>query len=59
VGAAVYSRQRDHRVGTFSEFIAVNEADVALKPKNLNMTEAASIPLVGLTAWQALVEWAR
>ena len=56
VGDAVYSRPRDHRVGTFAEFIAVNEADIALKPKNLNMTEAASIPLVGLTAWQALVE---
>lgn len=56
VGDAVYSRPRDHRVGTFAEFIAVNEADVALKPKNLDMTEAASIPLVGLTAWQALVE---
>jgi NADPH:quinone reductase-like Zn-dependent oxidoreductase len=56
VGDAVYSRPRDHRVGTFAEFIAVNEADVALKPTNLNMTEAASIPLVGLTAWQALVE---
>ena len=56
VGDAVYSRPRDHRVGTFTEFISVNEADVALKPKNLNMTEAASVPLVGLTAWQALVE---
>lgn len=56
VGDAVYSRPRDHRVGTFAEFIAVNETDVALKPKNLSMTEAASIPLVGLTAWQALVE---
>jgi NADPH:quinone reductase-like Zn-dependent oxidoreductase len=56
VGDAVYSRPRDHRIGTFAEFIAVNEADVALKPKNLNTTEAASIPLVGLTAWQALVE---
>ena len=56
VGDAVYSRPRDHRFGTFAEFIAVNEADVALKPKNLDMTEAASIPLVGLTAWQALVE---
>ena len=29
---------------------------MALKPKNLTMEEAASIPLVGLTAWQALVE---
>jgi NADPH:quinone reductase-like Zn-dependent oxidoreductase len=56
VGDAVYARPRDHRVGTFAEFIAINEADVALKPENLNMTEAASIPLVGLTAWQALVE---
>ena len=56
VGDAVYARPRDHRVGTFAEFIAINEADVALKPKNLNMTEAASVPLVGLTAWQALVE---
>jgi NADPH:quinone reductase-like Zn-dependent oxidoreductase len=56
VGDAVYARPRDHRIGTFAEFIAINEADVALKPKNLSMTEAASIPLVGLTSWQALVE---
>jgi NADPH:quinone reductase-like Zn-dependent oxidoreductase len=34
----------------------MNEADAAVKPKNLNMEEAASIPLVGLTAWQALIE---
>ena len=56
VGDEVYARPRDHRVGTFAEFIAINDADVALKPKNLSMEEAASIPLVGLTAWQALVE---
>ncbi|QOZ56057.1 NADP-dependent oxidoreductase [Bradyrhizobium sp. CCBAU 53338] len=56
VGNEVYARPRDHRVGTFAEFIAVNEADVAPKPKNISMEEAASIPLVGLTAWQALVE---
>ncbi|EJC82356.1 Zn-dependent oxidoreductase, NADPH:quinone reductase [Rhizobium leguminosarum bv. trifolii WSM2297] len=55
-GDEVYARPRDHRVGTFAEFIAIDEADVALKPNNLSMTEAASIPLVGLTAWQALVE---
>ncbi|MGH0364929.1 NADP-dependent oxidoreductase [Sinorhizobium meliloti] len=55
-GDEVYARPRDHRVGTFAEFIAMDEADVALKPENLNMEEAASIPLVGLTAWQALVE---
>ena len=55
-GDEVYARPRDHRVGTFAEFIAMNEADVASKPKNISMEEAASIPLVGLTAWQALVE---
>jgi NADPH:quinone reductase-like Zn-dependent oxidoreductase len=59
VGDEVYARPRDHRIGTFAEFIAVDEADVALKPKNLSMAEAASIPLVGLTAWQALVEVGR
>src|SRR3954463_10861900 len=59
VGDEVYARPRDHRIGTFAEFIAINEADVALKPKNLSMAEAASIPLVGLTAWQALVELAK
>lgn len=56
VGDEVYARPRDHRIGTFAEFIAINQADVAPKPKNINMEEAASIPLVGLTAWQALVE---
>lgn len=55
-GDEVYARPRDGRVGAFAEFIAMNEADVALKPTNLTMEEAASIPLVGLTAWQVLVE---
>jgi NADPH:quinone reductase-like Zn-dependent oxidoreductase len=55
-GDDVYARPRDGRVGTFAEFIAINEADAALKPQNLSMEEAASIPLVGLTAWQVLVE---
>ena len=44
------------RIGTFAEFISMNEDDVAMKPKELTMEEAASIPLVGLTAWQALIE---
>jgi len=56
VGDEVYSRVPDHRIGTFAEFIAVNENDVAPKPRNITMEEAASIPLVSLTAWQALVE---
>jgi NADPH:quinone reductase-like Zn-dependent oxidoreductase len=55
-GDEIYSRPRDYRAGTFAEFIAISEPDIALKPKNLSMEEAASIPLVGLTAWQALIE---
>lgn len=56
VGDEVYARPADHRIGTFAEYISMNENDVALKPKNLSMEESASIPLVGLTAWQALIE---
>ena len=56
VGDEVYARPADHRIGTFAELIVMNEKDVAMKPKNISMLEAASIPLAGLTAWQALVE---
>lgn len=59
VGDAVYSRPSDYHVGTFAQFIAINEKDVAFKPGNISMDEAASIPLVALTAWQALVERAQ
>ena len=55
-GDEVYARADDFRIGTFAEFVPVKEASVALKPKGLTMEEAASIPLVALTAWQALVE---
>jgi len=55
-GDGVYARPHQDRIGTFAELIAMNENDVAMKPKALTMEEAASIPLVGLTAWQALIE---
>ncbi|MEO8836296.1 MAG: NADP-dependent oxidoreductase [Caldimonas sp.] len=55
-GDEVYARPDDLRIGTFAEFVPVKEASLALKPRGLSMEEAASIPLVGLTAWQALVE---
>jgi NADPH:quinone reductase-like Zn-dependent oxidoreductase len=56
VGDGVYARPRDHRIGTFAELIGMDQADVALKPASLTMEESAGIPLVALTAWQALVE---
>ena len=59
VGDEVYSRVSDYRIGTFAEYISIDENDVALKPKKLSMEEAGSIPLVGLTSWQALVEIAK
>ncbi|NDZ18536.1 NADPH:quinone oxidoreductase [Variovorax sp. WS11] len=55
LGDQVYARADDHRIGTFAEFVPVKEASVALKPQGLTMEEAASIPLVALTAWQALI----
>jgi NADPH:quinone reductase-like Zn-dependent oxidoreductase len=56
LGDEVYARPRDGRIGTLAERIAIDQADVALKPRTLSMEEAASLPLVSLTAWQALVE---
>jgi len=55
-GDEVYARPDKDRIGTFAERIAIAEADLALKPSSANMEEAASLPLVALTAWQALVE---
>lgn len=55
-GDEVYARPEKDRIGTFAELISMNEDAVAIKPQKLTMEEAASIPLVGLTAWQALIE---
>lgn len=55
-GDAVYGRPAKSRIGTFAEYIAVHEDDIAAKPANLSFAEAASIPLVGLTAYQAFYE---
>ncbi|BAK38234.1 putative oxidoreductase [Microlunatus phosphovorus NM-1] len=55
-GDQVYARPRDHRIGTFAERIAVDQADLAPAPTTISLGEAASMPLVALTAWQALVE---
>lgn len=59
VGDEVYSRPADFQIGAFAQYIAINEKDVALKPKNISFEEAASLPLVALTVWQAFVEKAK
>lgn len=58
-GDFVFSRSDSRRNGAYAEYIAVDEAFVAKMPRNLSFTEAASIPLVGLTAWQAVVDEAQ
>jgi len=59
VGDEVYARPRDLRIGTFAEYIAIDQEDVALKPRSLTLVEAAAVPLVALAAWQALVDVAQ
>jgi NADPH:quinone reductase-like Zn-dependent oxidoreductase len=59
VGDEVYARPDKDRIGTFAELIAVHQNDLAHKPAALTMAEAASLPLVALTSWQALVERAQ
>lgn len=58
-GDEVYARPGKDRIGAFAERIAVAEADLALKPASISMAEAGALPLVALTAWQALVEKGR
>src|SRR3989440_239083 len=56
VGDEVYARPRDLRIGTFAEYIAIDQEDVAPKPGSLTLHEAAAAPLVSLAAWQVLVD---
>jgi alcohol dehydrogenase len=55
VGDAVYSRLDNDRIGAFAEYALVRESAAAKKPARLDYVQAASLPLVGLTAWQALI----
>jgi alcohol dehydrogenase len=58
VGDAIYSRLDSDRIGAIAEYALVRESAAAKKPARLDYVEAASLPLVGLTAWQALIELA-
>ncbi len=56
-GDRIYARVDKTRLGCFAERAVVRDADAAAFPTRLSFEEAASIPLVGLTAWQALVDY--
>ena len=51
-----YGRRPELQHGTFAEYISLSEAYLAKKPTKLSMNEAGALPLVGLTAWQALYD---
>ena len=55
-GDAVFANIFDRGTGSIAEFAVVPESAAALKPANLDFVQAASIPMVGLTSWQALRE---
>src|SRR3954453_6165976 len=58
-GDATFASIFDLGTGSLAEFVVVPESAAALKPENLDFVQAASIPMVGLTSWQALKERAR
>lgn len=59
VGDAVYSRPDIKRNGTYAEYVAIRESEVALKPLTISHNEAASLPLAGITAWEVLITTAQ
>ncbi len=58
-GDEVFASLFDLGAGSLAEYAAVPESVAALKPANLDFVQAASIPMVGLTSWQALLERAK
>jgi NADPH:quinone reductase-like Zn-dependent oxidoreductase len=55
-GDEVYGQPDKDRIGTFAELVVTHQDSLALKPATLSMEEAAAVPMVALTSWQALVE---
>ncbi len=60
VGDFVYAfcRRSVVKDGTYAEYVAFDAEHVAHMPSNLTMAQASSLPLVALTAWQALFDFA-
>ncbi len=56
IGDEVYGLASFWRNGSAAEYLAVAASDLAPKPKTLDFEQAATVPLAGLTAWQALFD---
>lgn len=59
VGDAVFSRPDLARNGTYAEFVAIRATECARKPRTISHVEAASLPLAGITAWEAMIDVAQ
>jgi NADPH:quinone reductase-like Zn-dependent oxidoreductase len=55
VGDCIYSRPDISRDGTYAEYVAIRASEIALKPASITHSEAASLPLAGITAWEVLI----
>ena len=58
-GDAVYAYIGLNKAGGYAEYALVTEKEAAPKPKSAGFVEAAAVPVVALTAWQALVDTAK
>ncbi|WP_313706572.1 NADP-dependent oxidoreductase [Massilia sp.] len=58
-GDAVFARPDIARNGTYAEYVAVRASECARKPRTISHVEAASLPLAGITAWEAMMDTAR
>lgn len=56
VGDEVFSRPNIARDGSYADYIAVKADEAVLKSPKLSFSEAAALPLAGITAWQCLVD---
>ena len=54
-GDAVYTYPEFSRGGTYAEYVAVDESQVALKPRTISFAAAAALPMTGQAAWTAVI----
>lgn len=59
VGDAVFSRPDINRNGTYAEYVAIREDELAHKPQTISYVEAATLPLAGIAAWEAIITTAK
>ncbi|WP_445359349.1 NADP-dependent oxidoreductase [Microbulbifer sp. ANSA005] len=56
IGDLIFARPDTNQAGTIAEYTSIKAMDAAIRPCNLSNNECAAFPLVGLTAWQSLIE---